>query len=458
MSRGGICDHLAGGFHRYSVDERWVVPHFEKMSYDNSELLRNYTHAFQSFAEPECARVAREIMRWVDTTLSDREQGGFYSSQDADESLDDDGDYWTWTRTEAAAALTPQEMAVAGPFYDIGELGDMHHNPEKNTLHVDHGLDAVARMAGCTADEARERLVSAQARLYAARLQRKAPYVDRTIYTGWNGMMISAYLEAGRVLGLPEAVAFGLKSLDRLLTAAWNDETLGHVVAYGEGSAASNVAGNLEDYVFAAHAALDAWETTGQMRYFAAAQGIAASAIDLFYDADKGGFFDTGHPAPGESRMGALSARRKPLQDAPTPAGNPVVASLLLRLESLTGEATLRDKAQKTLECFAGVVEHLGLYAASYGQALRRMLAEPTQIVVCGTDRLADQMERVALGRYMVGKSVIRLRAPEPLPPALAETIPHLPGAGTVALICRGHVCSPAVSTLDELIEALGAP
>ena len=145
MSKGGIYDHLAGGFHRYSVDERWVVPHFEKMAYDNSELLKNYVHAFQTFVEPEYARVAREMIQWIDEWLSDRERGGFYASQDADYSLDDDGDYFTWTRDEAAEVLTAEELAVAGAYYDIGEIGDMHHNPAKNVLHVRGTLEGVAK-------------------------------------------------------------------------------------------------------------------------------------------------------------------------------------------------------------------------------------------------------------------------------------------------------------------------
>ncbi len=159
MSRGGIYDHLAGGFHRYSVDERWVVPHFEKMAYDNSELLKNYVHGFQSFVEPECARVAKEVVRWMDEWLSDRKHGGFYASQDADFSLDDDGDYFTWTREEAAEALTIDELAVASAFYDIGEIGDMHHNPAKNVLHIRGTLEGVAKSNAMTLDRAKELLV-----------------------------------------------------------------------------------------------------------------------------------------------------------------------------------------------------------------------------------------------------------------------------------------------------------
>src|SRR5580704_6362939 len=185
MANGGMYDQLAGGFHRYSVDERWVVPHFEKMSYDNSELLKNYVHAYQAFREPECARVARETMTWVNEWLSDRERGGFYASQDADFSLEDDGDYFTWTRAEAAAVLTAEELAVAGAYYDIGEIGDMHHNPAKNVLHVRTTIQSVARSNQIDLDAAKERLAMAKAKLYAARLRRPTPFVDKTVYVAW---------------------------------------------------------------------------------------------------------------------------------------------------------------------------------------------------------------------------------------------------------------------------------
>src|SRR5271155_3947597 len=315
MSRGGIYDHLAGGFHRYSVDERWVVPHFEKMSYDNSELLKNYVHAYQSSGEGECARIARETMAWIDEWLSDRELGGFYSSQDADFSLEDDGDYFTWTRDEAAEVLTAEEMAVASAYYDIGEIGDMHHNPAKNVLHVRGTLEGVAKANKITLDEAKGRLESAKEKLYAERLKRPTTYVDKTIYVGWNGMMISAYIEAGRVLDMPEVRAFALKSLDRVLAEAWDAKAgLAHVVAYGEaGTAAARVAGVLDDYVTVGHAALDAWETTGEIRYYEAAMEIMESALMKFYDPVGCAFFDTESAAEGETRLGALVTRRKPL-------------------------------------------------------------------------------------------------------------------------------------------------
>jgi uncharacterized protein YyaL (SSP411 family) len=461
MQKGGIYDHLAGGFHRYSVDERWVVPHFEKMAYDNSELLKNYVHAYQTFVEPENARVAREIVQWMDDWLSDREHGGFYASQDADFSLDDDGDYFTWTRDEAAAVLTPEELAVAGAYYDIGEIGDMHHNPAKNVLHVRTTIQSVARSNQIELDVAKERLALAKAKLYAARLRRPTPYVDKTIYVGWNGMCISAYIEAGRVLDMPEAKEFALKSLDRVLREAWNEKTgVAHVVAYTEGRPADRrVAGILDDYVFLGHAALDAWEATGELKYYDAAEAIAQSAIARFYDKRDNAFFDTELPAEGERRLGALVTRRKPLQDSPTPAGNPMAAALLLRLEALNGSEDYAVKAQQTLETFAGVVEHFGLYAASYGLALQRLVQRAVQVCVIGDDDTeARRLEAVAMARYAVNKSVVRLRREQlkSLPPALAATLPQLPKMkGSFAVLCNGKGCLPPVSTVDELIEAM---
>jgi uncharacterized protein YyaL (SSP411 family) len=461
MASGGIYDHLAGGFHRYSVDERWVVPHFEKMSYDNSELLKNYARAYRSFGEPECARVARETIAWVDEWLSDRERGGFYASQDADFSLDDDGDYFTWTRAEAAAVLTAEELAVAEPYFDIGPVGDMHHNFEKNTLHVDRPLAEVARAVGMTAERGAELVGSAKAKMVAARKLRSTPYVDKTVYGSWNGMMISAYLEAGRALGDAAVVVFALKTLDRVLETQGREfgAELPHVVAYGDGlGVGAEVAGVLEDYVFTGHAALDAWEATGEIRYFAAGLALGEAAIAKFYDEDHGGFFDTERPAPGETRLGALTTRRKPLQDAPSPGGNPVAAALLLRLAELTGRAEFHEKAKATLECFAGVVEHFGLHCASYGLALRRMILPPVQVVVVGADSLAAALEQAALRGFAVNKSVVRLRTIGLLPPSLAETIPNLPvQQGSFAVVCTGFSCQPPVGTVEELMRQLSA-
>jgi len=464
MASGGMYDHLAGGFHRYSVDERWVVPHFEKMLYDNSELLKNYVHSFQSFVEPEHARVAQEIVLWMDTVLSDRERGGFYASQDADESLDDDGDYFTWTRAEAAAVLNDRELEVAGTYFDIGEMGDMHHNPQKNTLHIDHSMAEVARRAAVSLAEADALLDSARQKLYAARLLRATPYIDKTIYVNWNGLAISAYLEAARVLNLNQAQDFALRTLDRILGEAWqSDGSLQRVVAYADGHKPNKpVPGMLDDYAALGLACVDAWEATADMQYYRHAEAIADAMIARFYDTTGGGFFDTAQNSFSGEKLGVLAARRKPLQDSPTPAGNSLAATLLLRLAALSGRADWSEKAEDTLEAFAGVAEQYGLFAGAYGLALQRYLLPPVQVCVIGEDEEAQRLAIVATARYAVNKTVLRLSRAvvelRALPPTLAETLPHLPelGAGrSFAVLCNGRSCQPPVSEPEELISQL---
>jgi uncharacterized protein YyaL (SSP411 family) len=462
MASGGIYDHLAGGFHRYSVDERWVVPHFEKMAYDNSELLKNYVHAFQSYVDPKFARVARGILRWMDEVLSDRECGGFYASQDADVSLDDDGDYFTWTRDEALEVLTRDELGVAGPYFDLGEIGDMQHNPAKNVLHRKYPVEEIARRGKMSINEVGVLLDSARNKLREARMKRVAPFVDKTIYVSWNGMCISAYLAAARALDIPAAQIFACKSLDRVLSEGWSAvEGMSHVLAYaGTDERGERVAGMLDDYVFTAHACLDAWEASGEMLYYNAAEEITAGLIARFYDTIGCGFFDTDQTLQTEKPLGALSAKRKPLQDSPTPAGNPSAAALLLRMESLNGREDYAAKAQETLEAFAGVVEHFGLYAGTFGLAVQRLIQPPVQVCVIGEDAAARRLETVALARYSVNKSVIRLGFSqlELLPPSLAETLPHLrklEKGVSCAVVCSGNTCLPPVKDVEKLMAAL---
>jgi uncharacterized protein len=465
MARGGVYDQLAGGFHRYSVDERWVVPHFEKMIYDNTELLRNYVHAYQSFVREDFRSTAEEIIGWLDAVMTDRERGGFYASQDADINLDDDGDYFTWTLEEARAVLDADELALAAPYWDIGELGDMHHNPAKNVLHRKFTVDEVATHTGKSLADARWLISSAHRKLLAARVERSTPFIDSTLYTGWNAMGVTAYLEAARVLRTETPRRFALLTLDRIIAEAWNGkDTLRHVIAYGEDAGAEmaeDIAGTLDDYAMTVHACIDGWISTGQMRYYQTAIKLADAMIAKFYDRTAGAFFDTAAGEDGAIPLGALTTRRKPLQDSPTPAGNPTAASALLRLEELSGVKEYREIAEDTLESFAGIVEHFGLYAGSYGLALERLLLDPVQVVVVGTGAEADQLETLAMARYAVNKTVIRLLqetiAAGALPDALGETVLQVPQpeGPAWALVCRGRTCMLPVSDPEGLLHAL---
>jgi uncharacterized protein len=464
MARGGVYDQLAGGFHRYSVDERWVVPHFEKMLYDNTELLRNYVHGFQSFVSEEFKQTALEIVGWLDAVMTDRERGGFFASQDADIDLDDDGDYFTWTLDEAKAVLYEAELEVATRTWHIGELGDMHHNPAKNVLHRNYTLEEVAAQAGRDLGEVRAQVEQARRKLLAARALRPTPFIDRTLYTGWNAMAVTAYLEAARVLRLEATREFALRTLDRLLAEAWDGgEQLQHVIAYHDGNApAEKVAGTLDDYAFAVHACIDGWMGSGAMRYYEAAVKLADVMIARFYDRVAGAFFDSAAPAEGIAPLGALGARRKPLQDSPTPAGNPTAVSALLRLETLSGKTEYREIAEDTLESFAGVAEHFGLYAGSYGLALERFLLDPMQVIVVGTGPEADRLAATAVAGFAVNKTVMQIDPSRlvagALPEALAETLLQVPvpaGAAAWAMVCRGRTCLPPITDETTLMEAV---
>ena len=465
MARGGVYDQLAGGFHRYSVDERWVVPHFEKMIYDNTELLRNYVHAYQTFVREDFRRTAEEIAGWLDAVMTDRKRGGFFASQDADIDLDDDGDYFTWTLDEARAVLDADELGVASPYWDVGELGDMHHNPSKNVLYRKFTIEQVASQTGRSTEETRQLIASAHKKLLAARCTRPTPFIDTTLYTGWNAMGVTAYLEAARVLRAEGLREFALLTLDRVLREAWDgSDTLHHVIAYGEEASVANadrVIGNLDDYAMTVHACIDAWISSGEMRFYHAALKLADSMIAKFYDRTSNAFFDTAVNR-GVSPLGALTARRKPLQDSPTPAGNPTAASALLRLEELSGRKEYREIVEDTLESFAGIVEHFGLYAGSYGLALERLLLDPMQIVIIGSSSEADQLEALAMARNAVNKTVLRFRpeqlVPGAIPEAIAETVLQVPrpeGKPAWALVCRARTCMPPVFDAEGLLHAL---
>ena len=462
MARGGVYDQLAGGFHRYSVDEHWVVPHFEKMIYDNTELLRNYVHGFQSLVRPEFLETAQQIVGWLDSTMTDRKHGGFYASQDADVGLDDDGDYFTWTQDEARAVLTPEEMEFAASYWDIGEIGDMHHNPAKNVLHVKATLEERAAQGG-DIDFMRELRDSARSKLLAARSLRPTPFIDRTLYTGWNAMAVTAYLETARVLRLEPVREFALLTMNRLLNEAWNGgSTLRHVIAYPEQQPKEQAPGTLDDYAFTVHACIDSWIASGNMNFYRAGIMIADAMIERFYDRTGNAFFDSAVNDAVQMPLGALSARRKPLQDSPTPAGNPAAASALLRLEALSGRQEYRETAEDTLDSFAGIVEHFGLYAGSYGLALEQFLLDPVQVVIVGSGPEASRLEATARARYAVNKTVLRIAhdklVEDGIPEVLAETLLKVPvpeNAAAWALVCRGRTCLPPITDAEKLLEAI---
>jgi uncharacterized protein YyaL (SSP411 family) len=455
MARGGVYDQLEGGFHRYSVDERWLVPHFEKMSYDNSELLKNYLHGYQLTLDDSVRETAEDIILWVNGELSDQDRGGFYASQDADYSLDDDGDYFTWTLDELRAVTTPEQARVIELYYDVEAHGEMHHNPAKNVLWIARDFTQIAQVLGKSVDEVIRLKSGAEVEMGKARLARRAPFIDKTMYVSWNAMFVSAYLEASRVVTpwmAQNCRELALKTLDRMLKEVWSESS-----GFGHRIGGPALPGSLDDQVFSVLALLDAYEATLDARYFRAAQRTMDIAIEKYGDAEGGGFFDRSSDA---APMGGLDVRRKPFQDSPTPGANSVAAIALIRVHAFTGDARYHALAQKTLEAFAGIAPQYGLFAATYGLAATLFAHHPIQVVITGPagDPAAQALEDAAHHVYRFGKSVLRVTPGtqlDHLPLALRETLPHLPANKPLALVCSGNTCLPPTNDPAHLTALL---
>jgi uncharacterized protein len=424
MAKGGMRDHVGGGFHRYAVDERWIVPHFEKMAYDNSELLHAYVNGYAALGTPLFKEVAQGIVAWVLEALSDREGGAFFTSQDADVAFGDDGDYWTWTPDEIQEALNDEEAYhVVRRVYDVETPGEMQHDHEKNVLW----------WSADPADDAEWRVLrEAVAKLKVARDRRKAPYVDTTAYVNWNAMMASAFLHAGAVLDRAECNELALKVLSRIWAEAWDDARgMAHVVGRPEPH------GLLDDSIQAAAAFLDAYEATGDEAWLTRAVAVGRHCLRAHWDDAQGGFFDVARDRTGAAY---LATPAKPVQDAPTPSPNGVAALVLARLWALTDDHEWRRLLDRQLETFAGAAAQLSLYGATLLRALDWALNPITRIAVSGPrgEGSACAMHLLALQVYRPRKLVVRTTA-----------------ATATATVCVGTTCSLPVATPADLRKLL---
>ncbi|MBA3496323.1 MAG: thioredoxin domain-containing protein [Gemmatimonadales bacterium] len=443
MARGGVFDQLAGGFHRYSVDAEWIVPHFEKMSYDNSELLKAYVDAYAVFGTEAYAAAARGIVRWVREVCADPE-GGYAASQDADVGLDDDGDYFTWTRDEAAAVLAPDELEVAAAYYDIGTAGEMHHDPAKNVLFVAATVPALATRLRRPVDEIQATLDRGRAKLLAAREARTAPFVDRTRYANWNAMMASAMLRAGAVLGDGDAARHALLTIDRLRRERVADDAVAHTPG--------GVTGLLDDQVQVAAAALDAHEATGGREWLDWAGRLMDRVWADYWDEEGGGLFDTARDRGAEP--GLLPARAKPVQDTPTPSPNGVAGIVCARLHELTGDARWRERGLALVRAFAGRAGELGLHAAAYLLAVDWLLSPTTHLVIVGDpgDAAADEMHADALATFVPRRVLRRLAPNDPATPSLPPAMAGMVAAGRAprGYACTGTSCRAPAETVER--------
>ena len=410
-------------------------------------------------ARPCSDRFAEGIAAWVSEVASDPDRGGFYASQDADVGLDDDGDYFTWTLKEVEETLPPEDARIISLYYNVEPRGEMHHNPAKNVLFVDATPAAIARRLDLEEDYVAERIAAAKETMLQARALRAVPYVDTTVYSGWNGMMASAHLEAYKGLGLESCRDSALKAIDRLIDEAYKPgRGFYHSLVDDE----ARVDGLLDDQIHMARALLDAHEATAESKYLALAQELMDFTIEHFWDDIESGFFDLADFKRGSV---GLEEADKPIQDSPTPGTNSLAALTLDRLYYLTHREEYRDKAEQTLKLFGPMAGQYGLFASTYFLALDQHLNPPAHAVIVGpySDPLTQSLWKKALATYRPYK-IVSLYDPEKsdpslLPPAVQGMMSR--DVGPQAYVCAGNTCAlptndPAV--LETNLRTFGHP
>jgi len=456
MANGGIHDHVAGGFHRYSVDAQWHVPHFEKMLYDNAELLRNYVHAWRILGEAHYRTVADGVVRFLDDTLADP-KGGFRGSQDADVTFGDDGDYYTWTRAEILEAVGGNERRarLLQLRFEVEPRGPMHHHPEKNVLHVSAEPDELASALETDVDEIERELAIGMQALAGARAQRKAPFVDPVLYTNWNAMALRALLEYAAATQDERQGEAALRGLDRFLREAY-DAKRGFAHTLG----GKDVRGLLDDQAQMLPMLCTAYVYSANPEYLSRAREVAALLIDEF--GQDGGFADVARARTDASGARPLERRERPLQDAPSPSANARAIEGLLMLYDLTGDDRYEARAAQALDALAGEAGAYGLFAASFIHAGLRHLEPSAKVVVAGPtgDQRVAGLRAAALASLPIGGTVLAL--PDGHSNGLpAEAVAFAKGPAKSragALVCLGQRCLPPAYDPADLRRQLAPP
>jgi uncharacterized protein YyaL (SSP411 family) len=443
MAKGGVYDQIGGGFHRYAVDAHWLVPHFEKMLYDNAQLPRLYLEAYQVTGDAGLRRIAEETLDYVLRDMRDPE-GGFYSATDAD-SEGEEGRYFVWTPAEVGRHVDPPDVDLVCRYWDISEEGNFEG---KSIPHVTLSVEQVAKMFGRSPAEAASAIERARTRLLAARSTRVPPLRDEKILVAWNGLMIGTLAEAGRVLGAPRFVNAAAQAADFIWERLRGAGRLLHGWARGEAKQAAY----LDDHAFLAAALLDLYEASGERARIEQAKELVAFLEAQFRDPAGGGYFFAPHD--GER----LIARSKSGADGSLPSGNAVAALVLLRLHHLTGESRYRQRAEEILRLYHDEASQNPFAYATYLQALEYYLEGPTEVVVVGDQSSpeARALWQAVASTYLPHRVLVAARAGETEPLAPARDRPALDGQ-SAAYVCRHFTCSAPVAdavALRALLEA----
>ena len=446
MAEGGMYDHVGGGFARYSTDAQWLVPHFEKMLYDNALLARAYLHAWQATGDEAHRRVVEETLGWVMREMTSPE-GGFYSALDAD-SEGEEGRFYLWTPDEVDALLGPDDGPLFRRYYDVSEAGNFEG---RNILHTARAMDDVARTQGVDPERLRAVVERGRRILYEARAKRVWPGLDDKVLTSWNAMMLHAFAEAGRVLERPEWRDAAARNAELLLGALRPDGRL--MRTYKDGRA--RIPGFLEDHALLADALVALYEATWDARWVREARGLADEMLRLFWDDEAGVFYDTASDAE------ELVVRPRDVFDNATPSGPSAAVMALLRLGELTGESRYRALAERAL---AGSMALMAQVPTGFGHllcALDFALAAPVEVAIVGDPSSGDTAALLrTVSRAYLPNAVLAFRAPGAGDDA-ESIIPLLQGRERVggratAYVCERLACQQPVTEPAALAGQLG--
>ena len=438
MAHGGIYDQLGGGFHRYAVDAVWLVPHFEKMLYDNAQLARLYLHVFQATGDEFYKRIAVETLEYVKREMTDS-SGGFYSTQDAD-SEGVEGKFFVWTPEEIEEILGAENAQVFNFYYDVSEEGNFE---EKNILNVSYTLEATAKALKITPERLQEVLETGRGKLFNAREKRIKPFRDEKVLTAWNGLMLATFSEASAILGRADFLETARKNADFILENLQKDGYL--LRTWKDGKAKLNA--YLEDYANFTDGLVELFQVSGDAKYLREARRLADMLITEFWDEEGGGFYFTAN------NHEELLVRKKDYFDNATPSGNSVAADVLLKLAHLTGDDRYERFAVTVLRLAASQVRR---YPQGFGRILSALefYFNPTkEIVVVGeSEELQGEIWRGFLPNKVV---VLAAQADES-----ADFIPLLKDRNLIdgkptAYVCENFACQKPVTTAGELREQL---
>jgi uncharacterized protein YyaL (SSP411 family) len=439
MAEGGIYDHLGGGFHRYSVDEKWLVPHFEKMLYDNAQLVRIYAQVYQITGEPRFKHVVEETVEYILREMF-QPQGGFYSTQDAD-SEGVEGKFFVWSPDELKNILGEETAEMFSRIYDVTEAGNFEH---ENILHPILTPEQASKYFNRGVDEILSVLSDAKRKLFAHREKRIKPFRDEKLITAWNGLMLSGLAEAIKITGNADHRQAAMRTVEFIFSQMFHDGRLLHT--YKDGVA--KILGYLDDYAFLAVGLLDLFEATFDRSLLGRARQLADIMVAEFWDDKDGAFFYTGKSHE------QLISRAKPAFDASVPSGNSMAAQLLLRLYHYSNHEDFLKKAETVLRSYRDAMAAQPFGLAHMLGALDFYLAQPKEIVIVGEPNDPATVELLnGVHSHFLPNSTLQWVRPDE---SLDNIAPLLKGKSQVngkatAYVCHSFTCSAPVTTWEDL-------